>query len=113
MKGSDFMNPFLSLLQCGGLLFIPLLTFFGGLWLVIRFLGPNHRLSLFLFAFFVGFSFFEFSVIGILMDAPKGGLSEIGGLVGVIRISGIIGFIASVAVLIIAPIYRYLFKMMR
>lgn len=107
------MKLILSLLECSALFFIPILTFFGGLWFILRFLGINHRLALFFFALFVGCSFFEFSTIGMILDAPIGRLPEIGELVEIVKTSSIIGILAALSVLVIAYVYRLIYKIMK
>ena len=101
------MNTFLlMLLQCGAFLLIPIGTFALGLWLIIRFVGVNHRLSLIFVAILIGITFFAASTTGMLID-PRGGLAK---FPEIIKTSIVAGFVTTVAVLVFVPIYRAIIK---
>ena len=109
LTGETMNTLLLILLQCGAFLLIPLGTFATGLWIVIRFIGTNNRLSQILVALLIGFSFFEASTIGMLID-PRGGWAK---FPEIIKTSIVIGVITTLSVLVFAPILRALMNMFK
>jgi len=99
----------LMLLQCGAFLLIPMGTFAIGLWLIVRFAGINNRFSLILGALLIGVTSFAASTTGMLID-PRGGLAK---FPEIIKTSMVIGFIATLSVLVFVPIFRVLVKMFK
>jgi|APDOM4702015191_1054821.scaffolds.fasta_scaffold669461_2 hypothetical protein len=106
MKGR--VNLF-SLLQCGAFIFIPAGTFGIGLWLILKFIGMDKQISLFLLALLIGISFFEASAVGMLID-PRGGFKRISEIV---ITSGLIGLGVTLSVILIVPIYRAIIKIFK
>lgn len=99
----------LTFLQCSAFLLIPLGTFGVGLWLIVRFVGMNNRLSQILIALLIGVSFLEASTIGMLID-PRGGWTK---FPQIIKTSMVIGAIVTLSVLVFGPILRALMKMFK
>jgi hypothetical protein len=106
----ETMNTLLGiLLQCGAFLLIPLVTFGVGLWLIVRFVGTEKRMSQILVALLIGISFLEASTIGMLID-PRGGWTK---FPEIIKTSIVIGAIVTISVLVFAPILRALMNLFK
>lgn len=104
------MNAFLVMfLQCGIFVLIPAISFGAGLWLIVRYIGKDNQISFVLLAVAIGFSFFEASTIGMLMDS-RAGPSK---LFEVIKTSGLVGLSVTVSILILVPVYRAIIKMFK
>ncbi len=104
------MNKLLLMfLQCGAFVLIPLSTFFVGLWIIVKLVGMNSRISVILIAIVIGISFFEASAIGMLVD-PRASLSR---LSEIFKISSVLGLAVTISVLAFIPIYRGIVNMFK
>lgn len=104
------MNAFLVMfLQCGMFVLIPAISFGTGLWLILRYIGKDNQISFVLLAILVGFSFFEASAIGMLMDSR----TDPSKLFEIIKTSVLIGLSVTVSILILVSVYRAIIKMFK
>ena len=92
----------LMMLQCGEFLLTPIATFAIGLWLIVRLVVMDNRLSQVLIAVLIGITFFAPSTVGMLID-PRGGWAR---FPEIIRISVIVGLITTLSVLVFGPVLR-------
>jgi hypothetical protein len=97
----------ISLLQCGLFILIPISTFGTGLWLIRKLF--DKKKSFILIALLIGFSFFEASMIGMLID-PRGGFSR---FTYIIKTASLIGVVVTLSVLLFAPIYQAIAKLFK
>lgn len=102
-------NVVTAILQCGAFVLIPMGSFALGFWLIAHFVGFENRCAMILVALLIGFIFFEGSLIGMLID-PRASLS---GLFEKVSISGIIGLVAFIFVLILTPVFRGLTRIFK
>lgn len=93
------MNILIMALQCGVFIFIPLVTFFIGIWKIL----PNIKKKYYSVSMsaLIGFIFFEGVAIGFLIDPRNVGKSFQEALMTAI----VIGFIIFLFVLIFNPVY--------
>ena len=104
------MSKFLIIiLQCGSFILIPGFSFGLGLWLIVRYLGFQHRLAVLFFALLMGIVAFEVSLIGMAIDPRLGSV----GWTKLITTSGLAGIGTSVFVLIFTPVFISLMKVFR
>jgi hypothetical protein len=104
------MSKFLIIiLQCGAFILVPGISFGLGLWLIVRYLGFHHKLAMPIFALLVGVVVFEASFIGMAID-PRSSFAD---LTKIIATSALIGFGASLFVLIFTPVYVKLIEIFK
>lgn len=103
------MNPVLELsMACGLIILLPGLTFVGGVWIIVRKFGIHSRFSFILLATIIGLVAFEASFFGMVID-PRQNLpwSKI------LTISGSVGIVATLSVVIFTPVYIGLTKIFK
>ena len=96
------MNGFQVMTQCGMIILIPLITLVFGLYLGFRYVKKYHLLAS---AILIGVVFFEFAIIGFLID-PK---VAHWGFKDILVNSALIGFGGFLFVYIIIPIARFIY----
>jgi hypothetical protein len=97
------------MLQCGAFILVPGITFGLGLWLIVRYLGFQHRLAMMFFALLMGIVFFEGSIIGMVIDPRSSSV----GWTKLFTTAGLIGIGTTLFVLIFTPIYITLIKIFK
>ena len=104
------MNEFLViLLQCSAFLFIPGVTFGLGVWLIVRYLGHQHKFAALFYALLVGTVAFEASFIGMAMDPGSIGRDW----TRLFTTAALIGIGTCIFVLVLTPVYVSLTKIFR
>jgi hypothetical protein len=101
------MNILSMLLQCGAFVFIPLTTLIMGVWKITTKVDTKYQyISV---STLIGFVFFEASLIGLLID-PKSSEKT---FQEIFLISGTVGFIVLLFVLIFTPVYTVIMRALK
>lgn len=94
------------LLQCGAFIFVLIATFGSGIWKNLQFNEKYHRISA---AGLIGLIFFEASLIGMLIDLGSINVS----FMQLIFTSGIIGIITFLFVLLLLPVFLWIYRVFK
>ncbi|HXQ36039.1 MAG TPA: hypothetical protein VN843_18630 [Anaerolineales bacterium] len=100
------MNILIAFFQCGIFILVPLATFGFGIRRILQLDEKYHRMSI---AGLIGFISFEASVIGMIIDLRSRNLT----LQELVLLSGTIGLIAFLFVILFLPVALTIFRLFK